>query len=370
MTLNQFPVVSVKGKPFDCGQQHGSQARQQIHRAIDLYFHFWEATWGAKRSEVLKKCRGLVPVIGEYDADILEELEGVARGAELPIEEVIALNARYELSWAPSAMAQLGRDECTSIVALPEVTKGGHTILGENWDYYTRFQETCIILEIEQETKPNLVIHSQAGIIGFKGMNSAGIGVCVNALASNWDGFEPRVPIFIMMRGILNADNFSQALGAVVSTRAAVSANLLIAHYEGEAIDLELIPGDVAFLYPEEGILTHSNHFMAFNKGQDFKDILISDFPDSLFRSHRARRLLELDKGHIDVSSIQRVFKDHFSYPNSICRHVNPRDVELKQAATLTSIIMDLGERTIYLSEGPPCQNEYSKLSPRILLKD
>ena len=109
---------------------------------------------------------------------------------------------------------------------------------------------------------------------------------------------------------------------------------------------------------------------MAFNKGQDFKDILHSDFPDSLFRFHRAQRLMESDKGHIDVRSIQRVFKDHFSYPSSICRHVNPRDVELKQSATLNSIIMDLGERTIYLSEGPPCQNEYYKLSPQSLLKD
>lgn len=370
MTLQPMPVISVKGKPFDRGRQYGSQAREQIGRNVYLYFDMWSTLCGAKRPEILKQCTGLVPVIGEYDADILEELEGVARGADLSLEEIIVLNARYEINSTLSIAHQYRGSGCTSMAALPQVTRNGHTILGQNWDFKPRFRGLNITLEIEQETKPNIVTQTEAGTLAHRGMNSVGLGVCFNALVSSQDRFELKIPFLIMMRGILNADSFSQALKAVLNTRTTLSGNFLIAHRDGEVINLEVSPTDVGSLYADEGILTHSNHFLAFTNREDLIDILKLLSPDTLFRCHRAQQLLALDKGHIDIGSFQRVFKDHFSYPHSICRHVDARDEELRQLATLYSMIMDLEERAIYIAEGPPCQNEYYKLTPQILLRD
>jgi len=370
MALKQFPVISVKGKPFDCGRQHGFQARQQIRNNIGLYFDIWHSLWGAERLEVIERCKGFVNGIGEYDADILEELEGVAKGADISLEEVITLNTRYELVWAPSVIPLFRGDACTSAVALPSITRDNRTILGQNWDYKPRFKGLSIILEIEQESKPNIVMQTEAGVIGFKGMNSAGIGICVNALISNWDRFEHMTPFFVILRGILNADSFSQALKAVLGTTSSVSGNILLAHRDGEAIDLEVTPKDVSSLYEEEGIITHSNHFLVFTNREGLRDTYRSVIPDTLFRFQRARQLLNVDRGYIDVNSFQRVFKDHFSYPNSICRHVDSRDDDPRQAATLSSLIMDLKERTFYMTNGSPCQNDYYQLSSKILLRD
>ena len=203
MTLQQILVISVKGKPFDRGRQYGSQAREQICRNVYLYFDMWNTLCGAKRSEVLKQCTGLVPVIGEYDADILEELEGVAKGADLSLEEIIALNARYDITSTLSIAHQYMSSGCTSVAALPQVTKDGHTILGQNWDFKPRFQESNITLEVEQEGKPNIVTQTEAGTLAHRGMNSAGLGVCFNALASSQDRFESATPFLIMIRGIL-----------------------------------------------------------------------------------------------------------------------------------------------------------------------
>ena len=375
MTLQQVPVISVQGKPFDRGQQHGSQAREQVRKDVDSYFDLWQQLWGAKRSEVLQECKGFITAIGEYDADILEELEGIAKGADLSLEEIIALNTRYELtrialirSQSPTSQVESGG--CTSMAALPQVTKDGHTITGQNWDYRARFYATDIILEVKQETKPNLVTHTEVGTICHDGMNSTGVGVCFNALSSNLDRFEPRTPFLVMLRGILNSDSFDQALAAVLGTRATVSGNILIAHRDGEAIDLEVIPEDVDCLYPNSGIITHSNHFLGFTNRSDLKDNAKSSSPSTLFRANRAWQLLELDRGHIDIGSFQRVFKDHFSHPNSICRHADVRRAEPEQIATLASVIMDMTEQTFYIAKGPPCQNEYYQLTPQSLLKD
>ncbi len=370
MALQQFPVISVQGKPFDCGQQHGSQAREQVRKNVDSYFDLWQQLRGAKRSEVLQQCKGFITAIGEYDADILEELEGIAKGADLSLEEIIALNTRYELTRMQSPTSQAESGGCTSMAALPQVTKDGHTIMGQNWDYMARSYATDIILEVKQETKPNLIAHTEAGTICHDGMNSAGVGVCFNSLASNLDRFEPRTPFLVMLRGILNANSFDQALAAVLGTRATVSGNILIAHRDGEAIDLEVIPEDVDCLYPDSGIITHSNHFLGFTNRSDLKDTAKSSSPSTLFRANRAWQLLELDWGHIDIGSFQRVFKDHFSHPNSICRHVDARRAEPQQAATLASVIIDITEQAFYVAKGPPCQNEYYKLQSQCLLKD
>jgi isopenicillin-N N-acyltransferase-like protein len=173
-----------------------------------------------------------------------------------------------------------------------------------------------------------------------------------------------------MLRGILNANSFDQALTAVMGTRATVAGNILIAHQDGEAIDLEIIPDDVACLYPDSGIITHSNHFLSFTNRSDLKDIGKSSSPSTLFRANRAWKLLELDRGHIDISSFQQVFRDHFSYPNSICRHVDVKKAKPEQVATLASVIIDMTDPTFYVTKGVPCQNEYYKLQSECLLKD
>jgi isopenicillin-N N-acyltransferase-like protein len=285
------------------------------------------------------------------------------------VEEIVALNARYEMTFAQSAAVGTG-DGCTSMAAMPAVTKNGHTILGQNWDYKERFLGLSVILEMEQDGKPNIVTHTEAGVLIHKSMNSAGLGICINALVSSRDKFEATTPLFVVVRSALNADSLSRAVKAVLNARVTASFNILIAHRDGEAIALEVSPVDVGFLHPEGGIITHSNHFIALINRPDMVDVFKATAPDTLLRADRARRLIEEERGNIDVGSFKRVFRDHFSYPNSICRHVDTREEEPRHLATLSSAIMDLTSRAFYLTEGAPCQNEYYRVTPKILWQD
>ncbi len=366
MAAPRTPVISLKGKPFERGQQYGTQAHELVRKNVELYFDLWGRLWGAERPAVLAQCAGLATLIGEYDAGILEEMQGLARGADLSLEEVIALNARYEMVFAQSALPQ-SCGGCTSAAALPPATRNGHAFIGQNWDYKTRFQEMSVLLEAEQQDGPAYLAHVEAGTLGHKGMNSAGLGVCLNALVSSRDRFQETVPFLVVGRAVLNADSLSEAIKAVVRARVGVSFNFLIAHRDGEAIDLEASPADVGFLHPQEDILTHSNHFIALSNRADMVDIFKTEAPDTLYRAHRARRLLEQDRGQIDVASFQRTFRDHFSQPNSICRHIDTRDPEPKHLATLSSVIMDLTAGAFYFTEGTPCRNEYHKVTSRLL---
>ncbi len=356
----QIPIISVRGDPYTRGLQHGSQAKDLISRNISYYLHLWKTYLGMGRGEVLAQAGEFIPHIEAYDREIMEELRGMADGAEASLEEVVALNSRYELVWARMA-EHVGRGECTSVAVAPEASSSGQTLMGQNWDYKPRLSGQCIILEILQDGGPNIVTHVEAGTVGKMGMNSAGIGLCINALISDRDRFAPKTPILAICRGILNAWSLSDALGAVLSARRSVSANLLISHEEGEMIDLEITPDEVGFIYPDRGVLVHSNHFIAL-RSRGIKDRGISLCPDTLIRFERAKRLISRRIGNIDVETLKEIFRDHFNWPNSICRHEDIRFHQDLQLKTLASMVMNLNERTIYISNGPPCENEYLEL--------
>ena len=354
--IKKFPKVTVEGNPYNIGFQHGSKLKALIRKNIELYFNHWQTNVGLDKKSVLNETGKLAPVIEEYDSDILKELEGVANGSGTSLEEILAINSRYELIWLKEVEYK-ERKECTSCGVLPESTSSHHTLIGENWDYKAKFKEQCVVLEIIQEKKPNILMHTEAGIIGQKGLNSSGIGLCINALVSNLDKFEPKTPFLIVCRQILNSENFADAIGAVLKARMSVSGNFLIGHSGGEIINLEALPIDVAFMNPKNGILTHSNNFLKMQYSHEIIDKFKESTPDSLFRFNRARKLLAQKKGNIDIRSFMEVLKDHFSYPSSICSHATQES----EGETLASVIMDLDDRLMYISYGTPCTNDYVK---------
>ena len=164
MIMPELPIISVKGTPFECGQQYGTAAGKLIHQNVDRYLQRWQRMSGTGRSEILKIGKEFVTAIGEYDSDILHEINGIAKGAELSLEEVVTLNARYEIS-SHAIIAELSEGGCTSAAAQPEVTKEGHTIIGQNWDLWPGVQGLSVILEVVQGNKPPLVTITEAGVV-------------------------------------------------------------------------------------------------------------------------------------------------------------------------------------------------------------
>jgi len=364
-TVKEFPIVTVEGDPYNIGLQHGSKLKDFIRKNIDLYFNHWQTNLGLDKKSILNETIKFALAIEKYDSEILKELEGVADGSGASLEEILAINARYELIWLKEVEYK-EKKGCTSCGVLPEFTSSKHTLIGQNWDYKVKFKEQCVVLEIKQEKKPNILMHTEAGIIGQKGLNSSGIGLCINAMVSNLDKFEPKTPFLMVCRQILNSENFGDAIGAVLKARMSVSGNFLIGHSGGEIIDLEALPVDVAFINPEDGILTHSNNFLRIQYFHEIIDKFKEATPDSLFRFDRARRLLAQKKGKVDIQSFEEVLRDHFNYPCSICCHAKQKFEE----ETIASVIMDLNDRLMYISHGTPCVNEYMKYSFNGLKKE
>jgi isopenicillin-N N-acyltransferase-like protein len=65
----------------------------------------------------------------------------------------------------------------------------------------------------------------------------------------------------------------------------------------------------------------------------------------------------------VSLGDLEVSLRDHDRYPDSICRHENRDDPPEEWCITVTSAIMDLEERSLRLTDGPPCEHLYEGYS-------
>jgi isopenicillin-N N-acyltransferase-like protein len=146
----------------------------------------------------------------------------------------------------------------------------------------------------------------------------------------------------------------------IMNSKGTISMNVMIAHRDGEAIDAECTPNDAFFIHPSDGVLTHSNHFLSSRlRGKDVGKALL---PDTVIRSERAAKIFRNKKGALNFNATIDVLRDHFSYPNSICRHRDDRLSRFEQWETLSSLVINLSDAEMLFTVGPPCLTEYQRL--------
>lgn len=346
-------VIEATGSAYEIGLAHGREGREQVIRSIETYRNMFMTYANLSWEEAKLRSIYYVEPIKAFDSDLMEELQGVADGAGVSLEDILALNARSEVIMMSGSVVM--SDGCTSLAVLPEASADGRTWLAQNWDWKGTQLEAVLVLKIKQVNKPEVTMVTEGGIIGKIGFNSAGIGVCLNALGTI--GNPQGLPLHIILRGILNSSKLSDALQRINCMQNACAANYLIASACGEAMDVEKAPTDFDVLYPQDGIIVHTNHFVSAKiKVEDLSRLLV---PDTFLRYGRADKLIRCKHGSITPDYIKEIFSDHADYPDSICRHKDPLDPINMQMCTVFSVIMNLTDRKMQLVIGNPCSGEF-----------
>ena len=274
---------------------------------------------------------------------------GIAYGAEVPYLSILALNVRTEIAYGMS------KDGCTAIYWRNEQS----SFLAQNWDWQEEQKQNLIILNIHQPSKPTISMITEAGIIGKIGLNSNGVGVCLNAIRALGVDFE-KLPCHLALRTCLESDSACQAVARLQKSGVASACHILLGDAH-EAIGLECTSIDVVEL-PTKGVLTHTNHLIKPHPGVEDKMAL----KDSPTRLERISKLIdrELAGGQPPRSDIIRtLLADEENFPTAICR----AKTDESSVATLFSIIMDLKERTANISLGRPSESDVEglQLTPR-----
>lgn len=364
-----FPHVRVGGEARERGRAYGAAAAERVARSVEAYREVFAHYAGWDWSRVREEAALYEEPIKAYGAKYMDELRGIAEGAGLELVDVLAINVRTEVMFAAQAR-QAGRlpSECSAFAVLPEASADGHTLVGQNWDWLPHCFDTVVVLEAEQDDGPNFVTVVEAGLLAKTGMNSSGLGLVTNALVTAADRGEPAVPFHVLLRAILDAHNASDALAALQRSKRSSSANYLIAHRDGLAVDVEAVPGDfrrLFLVFPEDGVLLHTNHFLS---QLPITDVSVWSMPDSPFRLERMRRAVRERGPKLSLEDFRELLGDHANHPSGVCCHPDPRLVPLERSATVASVLMDLDAMRMWVADGFPCRTPYRELDCSELL--
>jgi isopenicillin-N N-acyltransferase-like protein len=221
------------------------------------------------------------------------------------------------------------------------------------------------VLEVRQDDGPDFVTVVEAGLLAKTGMNAAGLGLVTNALVTDADTGDPGLPYHVLLRAVLDCATVTEALKVLQAGVRSSSANYLIAHASGAALNVEAAPGDFTRLYPlfpEHGVLLHTNHFLSPRIHP--VDLSLWAMPDSAVRLQRLSAGIHGAAGQtVTLDDFRALLADHADYPHSICSHPDPAAHPCEQGATIASVLMDLNARHIWLAAGNPCQVAYEPLN-------
>lgn len=364
--MSEIPHIELTGTPHQRGVAYGDAAASRVRRSVEAYRSVFSALAGWDWDRVVDEAMRYEPAIEAFGPSYLEEMKGIAEGADLEYGDILAINTRTEVMFAAKARKATGRGECSAFGVLPSRSADGHLLIGQNWDWLVHCFDTVVILEVEQEDLPNYLTVVEAGLLAKTGMNSAGLGVVTNALVTTDDRGEPGIPYHVMLRALMDATTLSAALATLQAGNRSSSANYLIGHRDGVCLDVEAAPGDfsrIFLLQPDDGMLLHTNHFIS--PRFDGTDVSIWAMPDSPVRLQRLQSLVDGHAEPIDVQTVGAWLGDHVNYPAGVCCHPDTTLPETEQDATVVSAIMDVTEGRMWIADGHPCTAPFRVLEPR-----
>ena len=287
----------------------------------------------------------------EYAPELMEEVEGVAEGAGLSVEQVMLVNVRNQV---PAAVD----GACTGVVIEPRCAVAGTGFAGQNWDNDPAMDRFSIVLIRRPSGAPAHMNFTQPGIIGYMGLNDAGLGVVMNTLPAPARGVG--VPWYFLVRRMYLHASLEAVAAEVRRARRAIPANVALLTADGAA-DLEVTVDDVHVLRANgRGVLVHTNHCV-------HPDLLRVNelFPELIQsgpRMSRAESLLGDQSGRLGVEHVKSLLSDHLDYPTSICRHENENLGDGHWTSVISMIVEPL-EGRMHLTRGNPCSNPYEVYS-------
>ncbi len=358
MQPTPFPLIEIAGTPRERGRQYGEAARPRIHRSADIYRTAFEKQ-SLSRTKVHELVEAMLPVITRFEPAYLEEMRGIAEGADCPLEHVVVVNARTELLAEARRAAE--PDGCTGVVVLPNAAAGRQVLHAQNWDWRAECAETGVVLRIRRDDGPDVLTFTEAGGLARSGMNAAGIGLTANFLSCDRDQRRQGVPLVLLRRRALESAHFALAIQTIHATPKTVANNIMLSHAGGAALDIESAPDESFLLQPQAGLLVHANHFESVAALAKLRDTGLPGTPDSAYRAERVRAALARRLGRITADDVKAALFDDFATPYSVCRPPRPAASGDNLTATVMMIVMKPAEGWMEICPLPALNRQFTR---------
>jgi isopenicillin-N N-acyltransferase-like protein len=342
--------LSEDGTAQERGLRFGEAQRDAVHVTVASYERLFREACGLNAAAVRSFGERVGERLGSAYPEEREEIAAIASGAGVDEALLMAVNARTEL------LAGASRPECSAIGVLPD-RGGGRTLLAQNWDWHPDLRESVILWTIVEPDGRWLATMTEAGMLAKIGLNSRGLGLCLNILGSSADGGPDGIPVHVLMRLALQRCDDLPAAGALLEANEVSGSSCFNLGSPGALASYEVSPAGVTRIDPEDGVLLHTNHFLEPPAGA--REPYLHESPSTLARLDELDRRVRHAPGQVDAAAVKEALRSHDAAPYAVCCHEADKESYADRAETLASVCLDLDELRFEISEGSPCRSPY-----------
>jgi hypothetical protein len=335
-----FPVVEVSGDSYAMGCQHGEQAGPLVKRYVGLIAKLV----GASLESLCAGAAAYLPLIEDLSPEFVREVRGLAAGAGITIEEALLCQVR-------GTAARVPLEGCTAFAVTGSATADGRTIGAQNIDHEPEYADILVLLRVKPDDgRPEALILTPAGQLGYQGMNAWGLAHFSNGLSDyEWRMGLPHYPL---KRLLLEQRTVAEAITLMADNRTCTAGNVLLCDGHGHLGDVEYRPEGVAeYRGPWPDAVLHTNHYLS----EEFSVRETHSVLDSRARFDRLRELVRENWGQITVDTVKQILADHQGDPCAICRHGGTPGERFGSYHSVAGLIAEPEKRLLHVRRGHGC---------------
>ena len=256
--IDHVPVLTLRGKPAEMGEQFGILAIRNAPNLTGLHQQFLkDSGQEAAYPFIVSLAKDLKKGFPKHH---LEEMEAAALAADRDENRLYFANTIADLS------SGLG---CSTVVVQKERSSTGAPLFGRNFDWLPTkgITEHTLVVVYKGEGKHAFAAITVTPIEGVvSGMNDAGLSVTINEIslkkskdkaAFNWKG----TPLLLAFRRVLEeCTTVAEAEKLLRGMERTTSACLTLCDKDGGAV-FEMTPKNLEVRPPENGVCCCTNHF-------------------------------------------------------------------------------------------------------------
>jgi len=188
-------------------------------------------------------------------------------------------------------------------------------------------------------------------MLGKIGLNSNGVGVCMNAIRVRGVDFN-RLPAMLALRAVLDSTSRHAALTILEKSKLATAVHIMVGDSTG-ATSVEGSSLDLLRLEMEDGRIAHSNHFLVPHAHHVQESFLLTDTRDRMVQATCLLKEFAQGGKPATVNMLEKILEDEKGSPSAI----NRAGTEKSPISTLFSIVMDLKTKTARVRIGRPTKS-------------
>ena len=368
-------IVVLEGSPYNRGLKHGRTLKGEINEVIGKWKTHLETDYKVEADAFIEKFfekTDFLGAINRWTPDLLEEVRGVADGADIDFDTVLLFQLLDE-EWGNAE--EVAGDHCSGVGV--DKQSGRPAMIAQNMDvggFYNGYQ-TLLHIKYPNSDLETLVF-TCAGLIALTGMSNKPVGVTVNTLsqlAHSRDG----LPVAFVIRGLLKQKSQEKAVDFLYNIKHASGQNYIIGGKKN-VYDFEASANKVSRYVPFKNarVVYHTNHPLANDDYNDTRQWLttnettndsskIADSSGTRFQVLEKR--LKGNSSLLEVDIFESILKSCDSAPFPVC-------VPYRNESTIFtfgSVVMVFSEKPeLRLAAGPPNSAEYVPFSFSTILAD